>query len=169
MTAGWQITGIDSKDHISQTWAWESNSSFQLHYTLKGKMRARNPEYARHPEHESYEDFCRRTEKVEPLSEQTRLPQASWDKTIALAPETRNTKKKAQDDMKLKAVSRPVKKPTSRAGRVTKEKKQDKLPIKENLKNNKSRKIQTAKGSKVDERSNKGENVNTRKRRTKNA
>ena len=71
--------------------------------------------------------------------------------------------------MKVKAVIKPPKKPASRTGRVTKEKKQDMLPIKENLKNKKSRTIETAKGSKVDERSNKGENVNTRKRRTKNA
>ena len=64
--------------------------------------------------------------------------------------------------MKVKAVIKPPKKPASRAGRVTKEKKQDMLPIKENLKNKKSRTIETAKGSEVDERSNTGENVDTK-------
>ena len=63
--------------------------------------------------------------------------------------------------MKVKAVIKPPKKPASRAGRVTKEKKQDML-IKENLKNKKSRTIETAKCSEVDERSNTGENVDTK-------
>ena len=83
------------------------------------------------------------------------------------SPETQNVKKKTQDDLKLKAVSRPIKKPAARAGCVTKEKKQEKLPTKETLKNKKSRTIQTAKASKVDERSNTGERVNIKKRRTK--
>ena len=67
--------------------------------------------------------------------------------------------------MKVKAVIKPPKKPASRAGRVTKEKKQDMLPIKENLKNKKSRTIETAKGSEVDERSNTGENVDTKNKK----
>ena len=64
---------------------------------------------------------------------------------INLSPETQNIKKKTQDDLKLKAVSRPIKKPAARAGCVTKEKKQEKLPTKETLKNKKSQTIQSAK------------------------
>ena len=66
-----------------------------------------------------------------------------------------NTKEKSQDDMKVKAESNPFKKPAPPAGHVTKKaKKQEKLPIKETLKNKKSQTIQKAKGSEVDERSN---------------